>query len=245
VVFHQGDALGVPAGYAQSLTGGTIPPGGSVDISVNLTAPVASGEYKGYWRLREPGGQYFGLGPSNGDFTVVISVSGDTAISLNPVAGESGSVRAGGSVLPNTLHVGDTVMDDSAQVFLSFDISSIPAGSTIKNVEYNMASGYIITGAPFTTLGCLYFYSFNYGALDAGDFVLAPPAGGLNMKCNPANLGVNVNADDDWISAVQARVGTTRFQLRLQFSDTVTDFNAAEDMLKLGTVKLTITYRRP
>jgi hypothetical protein len=75
LVFHTGDAMGVASGYAQALTTGTVPPGGSIDISVNLTAPVGSGTYKGYWRLREPGGQYFGIGDANGDFYVAITVA--------------------------------------------------------------------------------------------------------------------------------------------------------------------------
>jgi hypothetical protein len=75
LVYHSGDAMGVASGYAQALTTGTVPPGGSIDISVNLTAPVGSGTYKGYWRLREPGGQYFGIGDANGDFYVAITVA--------------------------------------------------------------------------------------------------------------------------------------------------------------------------
>jgi hypothetical protein len=75
LVFHTGDAMGVPAGYAQALTSGTVPPGGTVDITVTLIAPTAAGAYKGYWRLREPGGEYFGLNNSNSDFWVSISTS--------------------------------------------------------------------------------------------------------------------------------------------------------------------------
>jgi hypothetical protein len=245
LVYHSGDAMGVPAGYAQALTTGTVPPGGTVDISVSLTAPVASGTFKGYWRLREPGGQYFGIGNSGGDFYVAITVAGDTLLTLNQVAGESGSVLSNGTVKPNVLHVGDTAANLGSQVFLSFDISSIPAGSTIKSVTFDYTVGSTMAGTPLITLGCLYFYSHNYGVLDAADFTLAPPPGGLTKLCSASDLTVPITGDDDWTTAVQARVGTTRFQVRLQFSTVVSDLNAADDLVKLGTITLKIAYKKP
>lgn len=37
-------------------------PGGTIDLSVNLTAPSSIGTYQGYWMLRDPYGDIFGLG---------------------------------------------------------------------------------------------------------------------------------------------------------------------------------------
>jgi hypothetical protein len=141
--------------------------------------------------------------------------------------------------------VGDTVANVGAQVFLSFDISSIPAGSTIKDFKLDLTHGYNVLGKPFTTLGCLYFYAHNYGTLDAGDFVLAPPPGGLTKVCNVGDLKLVISNDDDWTNAIQSRVGTTRFQIRLQFSSMVSDMNATDDMVRLGTISLTISYKKP
>jgi hypothetical protein len=245
LVYRNGDAMGVPVGYAQSLTSGTVPPGGTVDISVNLTAPVASGSYKGSWRLREPGGQYFGLGNSGGDFWVAITVAASTVLTVNPVASESGSVRSDGSVMAASLNVGDLATNIGSQVFLSFDISSIPTGSTIKDVKLDITHGHTVVGAPFTTLGCLYFYAHNYGTLDAGDFVLAPPPGGLISLCKVENLNSVISGDKDFTNTVQARVGTTRYQIRLQFPAMVSDMNATDDLVRLGTITLTISYKKP
>jgi hypothetical protein len=41
-----------------------VPPGQSVDVSVDLTAPALPGMYRGYWQLRNPSGGLFGIGPS-------------------------------------------------------------------------------------------------------------------------------------------------------------------------------------
>lgn len=71
LVFDSGDQMGGPA--SQQLTAGSIPPGQTVDVSVNLTAPGSAGTYKGNWRLREPGGAIFGL--STGPFWVQIKAA--------------------------------------------------------------------------------------------------------------------------------------------------------------------------
>jgi peptidoglycan hydrolase-like protein with peptidoglycan-binding domain len=60
--------MGGPA--SQQLTNGTVAPGQTIDVSVNLTAPASTGTYKGNWKLREPGGTIFGL--STGPFWVQI-----------------------------------------------------------------------------------------------------------------------------------------------------------------------------
>jgi hypothetical protein len=71
LVFDSGDAMGGPA--SQQLTAGTVAPGATLDISVNLTAPASAGTYKGNWKIREPGGQTFGL--STGAFWVQIKAN--------------------------------------------------------------------------------------------------------------------------------------------------------------------------
>ena len=51
-------------------------PGQTVDLSVPLTAPTTSGQYFGYWQLRDASGNMFGLGGNaNKSFWVEINVS--------------------------------------------------------------------------------------------------------------------------------------------------------------------------
>lgn len=56
VVFFSGEQMGGPA--VQALPG-NVNPGQTVDISVNLTAPLSSGSYTGYWKLRNAAGVTF------------------------------------------------------------------------------------------------------------------------------------------------------------------------------------------
>ena len=68
LVFDSGDQMGGPA--SQQLTNGTVAPGNTIDVSVDLDAPNSAGTYRGNWELREPGGQTFAL--STGPFWVQI-----------------------------------------------------------------------------------------------------------------------------------------------------------------------------
>lgn len=52
LVFDTGDSMSGPASSAIATT----PPGGTVDVSVNLVAPATPGNYRGYWRIRNASG---------------------------------------------------------------------------------------------------------------------------------------------------------------------------------------------
>jgi hypothetical protein len=61
--FFYGDAMGAPE--AVSLVQ-DVPPGQSVEITVEMVAPQTPGTYQSNWKLRNPSGVFFGIGP-NGD----------------------------------------------------------------------------------------------------------------------------------------------------------------------------------
>jgi hypothetical protein len=58
-VFDSGSQMGAPASV--NLTQ-SVPPGSTVDISVNMTAPATYGSYQSNWKLRNASGVIFGLG---------------------------------------------------------------------------------------------------------------------------------------------------------------------------------------
>jgi hypothetical protein len=72
-VFDSGDAMGAPS--AVNLTG-TVNPGQTVDLAVNLTSPSTADTYRGNFKLRNAAGVLFGLEPSGtAPFWVQIEVS--------------------------------------------------------------------------------------------------------------------------------------------------------------------------
>lgn len=72
LVFDSGELMG---GTSPTPIG-TVSPGQEVDISVNLTAPLANGSYRGYWRIRNTSGVLLPLlGDGSGRFFVDIRVA--------------------------------------------------------------------------------------------------------------------------------------------------------------------------
>jgi hypothetical protein len=82
LIFDSGDRMSAPDSV--TLTGGTVPPGASVDVSVDLKAPGEEGTYQGYFKIRNPSGVVFGIGPAaTGAFWVKIKAI-ELKLLLNP-----------------------------------------------------------------------------------------------------------------------------------------------------------------
>jgi|SRR5271157_302222 len=240
LVFENGDPLGSPAGYAQALTSGLVSPGQDVDLTVNLTSPLTSRSFKGYWGIREPAaGKIFTT------FTVLILVPNPTPhgviLSNNPL--QSGQVQSDGTF--NTVtSMGDSDSNVSSEVFLSFDISSIPSNATITQVQMDLTS-YVLQGNPFANLGCIRSFPQAYGVLSAGAYVPSPaPSNEDHDWCSIGDLNV-VTTDNDFRYDLQSQIGTsTRLQYRLQFA-AGTNNDGIADTIRLGVVKLIVTYTTP
>jgi len=245
IAFSDGNAMNGPS--TQALVG-NVSPGQTIDISVNLTAPASTGDYTGNWKLRDGSGVLFGkfyvqIKVQNPP-TATNTVASSHTVNLTYMAGESGLVLSDGSVNPLTVAAGDSPGNRGVEAFLSFDISGVPSGSTIQNASILLKGGSQVRADPFATLGCLRAYVQNYGVVDASDFVPALPApvGAITRWCNTAELEAPYS-DAGFISAVQSAVGTSRFQIRLQFKDTLTDGDGTiDDVLILAPVTLTIIY---
>ena len=239
VVYDRGDSLGISSGYSQQLTTGTIFSGQTVDISVNMTAPTAVGTYRSDWSLRDPNGVAFGT-----NFVVIIKVAGSpTTITLTPVAGEGGALRADSTLFMDDYTVGDSATDSAIQTFLSYNISAIPTNATITDARLDLTTnGIVVFGNPFS-LGCLSLYPQEYVALDATDFFTGTPPTPFLVWCTSTELSAP-QTDTDLKTLIQSRLGTARIQLRLQHQ-TPTNTNALADANDFVAPKLIISYTAP
>jgi hypothetical protein len=116
IVFFSGELMGAPASLPMNTS---VSPNQSVDLSVDMVSPDKAGTYQGNWKLRNPGGVLFGIGP-NGEspFWVRIQVVGvptETPTST-PTLTPTTAVQANG---PVTLVISDTLDLDSLQVNVS------------------------------------------------------------------------------------------------------------------------------
>jgi hypothetical protein len=241
LVFDHGDGMGIPTGYAQTLTSGSVAPGQTVDVSVSLTAPATAGTYTGYWRFRDPNAIYFGIGGA-GAWVVKIKVVNSVTVTLTPVALESGTLSAVAGPSPDYT-VGESTADITKmfETFLSFDISGIPSNATITEVKVNF-SNYSTGGNPFG-LGVLNGYLANYGpTLDVADFVTGSLPGNI-VDWGSTNALNNIEASPELKTALQSKLGTSRIQLRLQFSGSNGD--ATQDRVTFTNPSLVIKYVTP
>jgi len=129
VVWFSGETFGVPD---RLLLSNPVPAGETVDITIDMRAPLHAGSYQGNWKLVEPQGDCFGIGP-NGDapFWVRIQVVEETTPTAVPTFTPTSTpaVSASGLVvlLPN-----DELDLDTNQVGPSetADVSYIVDGKT-------------------------------------------------------------------------------------------------------------------
>ena len=86
-----------------------VPPGGTIDLSVNMTAPTTSGHYIGYWKFKNASGGVFGIGfNANRSWWVEINVTssaptGSVVLDFTASAkNATWSSGAGGLTFPGT-----------------------------------------------------------------------------------------------------------------------------------------------
>jgi hypothetical protein len=99
LVFVSGEKFGGKSAVALPAA---VPPGRSVDVSVQLTAPNQDGRYRGFWKLRNASGIQFGFG-STGEATIFVdvTVSGYTVMGYDFAANLCDAVwRTGEKTLP-------------------------------------------------------------------------------------------------------------------------------------------------
>jgi hypothetical protein len=135
---------------------------------------------------------------------------------------------------------------------MSFDVSGIPAGSTIDSVELRFYQKEI-QGDPYDKLGNLVLEQVDYGS-SLGDSAYNTPALAsalLDMQTDPGTW--YIISDPTILSWVQSNLeaGRSRFQLRLQFRQE-TDGDRLEDWVAIepgggilgsrNAPQMTITY---
>jgi hypothetical protein len=244
LIFDHGAGMGVSSTYSQPLTAGTVAPGQTVDVSVNLIAPLTPGVYKGYWRFRDPSNVLFGLDGS-GTWAVVITVVNSVSITLSPVypGVESGTIRAdGGPWTDYTAGESNSDITKTCQFYLSYNIAGIPAGSTITEVKIDF-NDYSTEGNPFPGLGVLQAYLGNFGvALDSADFVAGFPSGNVADWSSLAALNV-IEVSPELKTALQSKLGTSRFVLRVQFGGS--NMDGTKDRITFTNPSLIVTYTAP
>jgi hypothetical protein len=123
LVFVGGDGLGGKPAVPLRLA---VMPGEPLDLEVDLTAPDLPGTYQGFWKLRGPSGEYFGVG-ANSDLAfwvrIVVPPASTATVISEPAIQATGSVllQAGAS-----LDLDQGTVDPLTGADISFDTDGSP-----------------------------------------------------------------------------------------------------------------------
>jgi hypothetical protein len=252
---------------------GPVAPNSGTQVSVNLVAPSTPGTYTGYWQLQAPDGTRYGsviyveivvpAAPSPTETPGIgappvptTSAPEEATIIIQLDAGNSGSGGSGGA---GPAKAGDDPSDTRVIAYLSWDLSSIPAGAEIVSAEIHWSTQCFrggdvgdCTGTrnPFRwktmdRLGELEIRHYQYGDMSN------PPAAMLDPSLftpfqvyatQPSGtLDVTAQVADDLADG-------TDFQLRITFENSTYDPGIGNGIVFVegtGPNKLEVVYRTP
>jgi hypothetical protein len=138
VFFFSGEQLGAVSSIALPRE---VPPGESIDIALDMVAPGRAGTFQGNWKLRNPAGNAFGIGPSgSAPFWVRIVVE------VTPTATASQTATPTYVVIPAPLTPGPETLTPSATMTetppTSLGVSLIPGEALdLDSGEINNGAG--------------------------------------------------------------------------------------------------------
>jgi hypothetical protein len=169
VVFSDGDSMSGPA--TQALTG-NVNPGQTMDISVNLKAPAAPGNYRGNWKLRNAAGVTFAT------FYVEIKVSGGGPFAVTGVnytlatwsdAGHTDCPRITANITTNGAGTVEYEWMSSSGTNPKKTLTFASAGT--QSINYDWARGSVWAGTP-ASVG-IYIHDPNHQDFGKQDFTTA------------------------------------------------------------------------
>ena len=187
LVFESGDAMSGPASIA--LTTGTVAPGEELDITVELTAPVDSGTYRGNWKLRNSAGIVFGIGDDAGSvFWVEIVVPSPTETpdpGFNLAYEQTHDCDGGPTPILRVENTGNVNLESMELTLVNVDDSNAQLLTTTSNAPFMGQPGECPPGGDTMAVSKLFYIGARAASL---------PTTGTNLRatvklCSADDLG--------------------------------------------------------
>jgi hypothetical protein len=158
LVFMSGNQMGSDASVALPKN---VPPGETVDISVNMTAPNQAGNYFGFWILRSASQKNFGVGP-NSDQPVYVEINVQSGGSQGTPAATQTPGTSGDSVTDVSIAVDEAAFEGTCPHTFNFIAKFTLKRPATVTYKLEAESGFPLDlPAPVT------------GGLDAGTYTLS------------------------------------------------------------------------
>jgi len=201
VVFSNGSSMSGPA--TQALVGNTNP-GQLLDLSMNLTAPAAAGDYTGYYKLRDAGGTLFG------QFYVQIKVQapGSSGFDLHTRATEAEWKSAAGNL---SFGGPDTDTDGFVMYRNGSLLEDGTSPSKVLEMHPQWVNNGVITGLyPEYTVVAGDSFTAKIGFLAKGDGTCG--VGNVTFQLNYREAGV-LHALDSWTDSCDGDMSNVQVNL--------------------------------
>jgi hypothetical protein len=167
---------------------GVVPPGGTLDVAVDLVAPTSAGTYRGDYQIRDPQGAHFGVGASGHTPFYVQIVVGHPAPPSRPTSPPAPDTQAprvsvshspSGGSLPtgSTISFSANASDNLGVVTIELWVTAPGGWPTLVKTCSN-SSSCSFTGGPYPTQGNLAYFAIardaagNQGSSNAGSVQL-------------------------------------------------------------------------
>ena len=188
--FETGDIMGGPS--SKDLTSETIQPGENLDISVDLVAPLETGTYQGFWKLRNVRGEGFGVGEYSKAFWVKINVVEGAGMMLDFNVRADEAAWGSGSVPVDYIDLGGDILNfdhpgDPEDPYVALLDQKFLEGGRISGV---LLAAYPPRGAGKYIIGRFPNYKVNGGDLLFGRVGLSTNANGV---CGNGDVTFRIN----------------------------------------------------
>ena len=141
LIFYSGEQMNAPTFINLPRT---VTPGGTVDLSLNMTAPPTPGKYRGYWVLQNASGALFGIGSTNfTPFWIEINVAGASPTGTGYDFASnvcSAEWKSGAGIMPCPGLNGDLagfVLEQDSAKLEDGSISALPSLLVAPQYKYN------------------------------------------------------------------------------------------------------------
>jgi hypothetical protein len=264
LVYVSGDAMDGPA----AVPVGPVAPNAGSKISVDLKAPSAPGTYRANWQLESPEGTRFGseiyveivvpaaqapaptATPGSQTTPPTTAAPAETDLVIQLDAGNSGSSNAAQA------QAGDDPSNSRVVGYLSWDLSSIPAGAQIVSARIVWGTQCFRGGDvgdcsgsrnPFPALGndrlgYLELRHYHYGDLSNPPSVMLNPSLVTPFEVYSSQPTGSLDVTD---LVADDLAGGTPFQLRVTFENTTYDSGIGNGIVFVegsGPNRLEVTY---
>jgi hypothetical protein len=152
-IYHHGNLEGTQDRFAV----GYVAPGEAITFSSTFQAPFSAGSqstYTAFYSIQTPDGLLFG---SSGYpyFWLSVSIPGNTPTSnLRQMAGFGYSIRSNGAQ-DSEMVAGDSGNNFTSDAYVTFDLGNTPNDAIITRAWVDFYSGSVVSGSPFTDIGCM------------------------------------------------------------------------------------------